>query len=147
MRKAQTSVEYIFTVGFSLIALVAATSFFLGSTNDSSDENLLNQATHIGRTMVDTSESIFYVGSGSKTTLTLDIPKGVENITIWDKRDLVITISTHFGVSELVFVSSVDLAPLVGGGEGVHLLPLLDESGRKNIEVNSVGDNVTIGQV
>lgn len=139
--------EYLFTLGLSLAALLAASVFFLGSTDDGADQNLLNEVTNIGRTVVDTAESVFYIGAGSKTTITVTVPKGVDSIAIWDKRDLVITTSTRFGVSELVFVSDVDLTPLSGGGEGNYVLPLIDEAGKKDVEIRSLGDNVTIGQI
>ena len=104
--KSQSSLEYLLVVAISLAIFVPTTYLFFNYSKDSSQDLSDAQLTEIGRTIIDTAESIYYTGEGSKTVLELSLPDNVRSAVIIDSKELVFNISSNFGISELVFISN-----------------------------------------
>src|SRR3989344_5190731 len=107
--KSQASMEFLIVIGIAFLVIVPATYFFLNFSRESAEEISFYQLEAIGRSMIDTSESLFYTGEGSKTILSVNMPNGIEGATIIDKREMVFNISTAAGYSDFVFISRVNL--------------------------------------
>ena len=137
--KGQSSLEYILIVAITFVIIVPTTYLFYNYSRESGAELTDAQVTKIGRTIVDTSTSIFYSGQGSKTTLDVNIPDKIAGAVIIDGRELVFNMSTGFGLSQLVFFSNVNLTTTgTNCDKNVCSLPELGTPGFKKVKVEAV---------
>src|SRR3989338_5936341 len=104
--KAQSSLEYLLVVALTFAIIIPTTYLFYNYSKESSQQITDAQITKLGRSIVDTAETMFYSGQGSKATLELNVPDNIASAVIIDGRELVFNITTTFGVSEIVFFSS-----------------------------------------
>jgi len=143
--KAQASMEYLLIIALTLGIIVPTTYLFYNYSKASSQELVDAQLVKLGRTIVDTSETIFYTGEGSKTVLELNVPDNVVNAQIVDGRELVFNITTNFGDEEIVFISNVNLT--TNGANciaNVCKLPDLSNSGFKKIRIQATKSSAFI---
>jgi len=143
----QASMEYLIVVGIAFLVMIPATYFFFSFSKESGQEISTSQLDSIGREMVETAESLFYGGSGSKTTMRLSIPEGVQHALIVDQRELVFNVSTAIGHSELVFFSRVNLTSAQGCGVGSCSIPQLASAGTKQVRLTALNSSVLIEQI
>ncbi|MBI2558930.1 hypothetical protein HYW20_06425 [Candidatus Woesearchaeota archaeon] len=144
--KGQSSLEYVMIVALTFLIVVPTTYLFYSYSKESSQEISDAQVTKLGRGIIDASESIFYSGQGSKTVLELNVPDRVQGAKIIDGRELVFTVSSSVGDTELVFFSSV-LITTTGCSPppSVCQIPQLGSSGFKKVKVEAITANaVTI---
>lgn len=137
--------EYLLIIALTLGIIVPTTYLFYNYSKASSQELVDAQLVKLGRTIVDTSETIFYTGEGSKTVLELNVPDNVVNAQIVDGRELVFNITTNFGDEEIVFISNVNLT--TNGANciaNVCKLPDLSNSGFKKIRIQATKSSAFI---
>lgn len=144
--KAQSSLEYLLIVAMTFAIIVPTTYLFYNYSRESSQEITDAQITKLGRSIVDSAESIFYSGQGSKTVLELNIPDSVDSALIIDGRELVFNVTTTFGVSEIVFFSSVNITTSSQNcNANICRIPELGSSGLKKVRIEAAAkDNVRI---
>lgn len=144
--KGQSSLEYLLIVALTFAIIVPTTFLFYSYSKESGQEIIDAQITKIGRDLVNTAESIFYSGLGSKTVLNVNVPEKITNAVIIDGRELVFNVTADFGVSEIVFFSNVNLTTTATNCVvNVCKIPELSSSGVKNVKVESVSkDSVSI---
>ena len=140
--KGQVSFEYVIIIALTFAIIIPTTYLFFNYSKDSSQEIVDAQLTKMGRGIIDSAETIFYSGEGSKTLLEINVPKGISAASIVDGRELVFNMTTDAGTSEIVFFSSVNLT--TDGANCVSnacSLPLLPEEGFKRIKIEAVNRN------
>lgn len=143
--KSQSSLEYLLVVALTLAIIVPTTYLFYNYSKESSQEITDSRITNLGRGIVDTAESIFYSGQGSKATVELDVPDNIASAIIIDGRELVFNATTDLGVSEIVFFSSVNMtAAALDCSANVCRLPKLASSGLKKVKIEAIGSSVMI---
>src|SRR3989338_5272195 len=136
LRSSQSSLEYLLVVAITFVIILPATYLFYSYSKESSYEITDAQITKIGRTIVDSAESIFYSGQGSKTVLELNIPDNVDSAQIVDGREIVFNVTTNFGISEIVFFSSVNLTTTSSNcNANICNIPGLASSGLKKVKI------------
>lgn len=132
MGKAQTSMEYMTIVLFITVTLIPLVLLYHSQYEGTNEQIRSNQADQIARKIVDTAESVYYLGENSKTSIKVYMPTGVENITV-SGREIVFTVRTRYGPDEVVRVSNVDITGSIPS-----------EMGIKTITVESKGSYVEI---
>jgi hypothetical protein len=144
--KGQSSLEYLLIVGLTFAIIVPTTYLFYNYSKESSQEIADAQIIQFGRTLVDTAESIFYSGQGSKTVLDMNVPEKITSAVIIDGKEFVLNMSTSFGISEIVFFSSVSITaidPYCNGN--ICNIPEFTIPGLKKIKVEAISsDSVRI---
>ncbi len=143
----QASVEYLIVVGVAFLVMIPAIFFFFNFSNETGQDISLGQLDAIGREMVQTAETLYYGGIGSKTTMKLSIPDGVHHAFIADQRELVFNTSTGSGELEMVFFSRVNLTTLSGCSIGQCDFAELGTPGTKQVRLTALNDSVLIEQV
>ena len=145
-RSGQSSMEYLLVVALTFVIIVPTTYLFYSYSKESSTELSDAKITQLGRSIIDAAESIYYSGEGSKTVLELNMPDNIESAIIIDGRELVFNIKTGFGVSEIVFFSSVTITTTPSDCNGnICNLPELGSPGLKKIKIESIpGGSVII---
>ena len=138
----QASMEYLFIVALTFAILIPTTYLFYNYSKESSQEITDAQITKLGRSIVDASETIFYSGEGSRTTLELNMPDGVFNVLIIDGKELVFNVTTAYGTSEIVFFSNVNLTTSGSNcNANVCWIPELPQQGFKKLKIEATGKN------
>ena len=121
--KSQVSVEYMLIMGFVVIMTIPLIILYHSYTANSSDEIITSQAKQIANKIVDAAESVYFLGEPSQTTIKVYMPGKVVGASL-DNKEVVFNVSTISGISEIVEVSSVDLAgklPVKGGVYSITL--------------------------
>lgn len=144
--KAQTSLEYLLVVALTLAIIVPTTYLFYNYSRESSQEIADAQITKIGTSIIDAAKTIFYSGQGSKTTLELNMPDNIQSAVIIDGRELVFNVSTSFGISEIVFFSTINITTLATNcTANICYIPQLASSGLKKVKMEVISkDTVRI---
>ena len=144
--KSQSSLEYLLIVALTFALIVPTTYLFYNYSKESSQELTDAQIIQFGRTLVDTAESIFYSGQGSKTVLNMNVPEKIVGAVVIDGKELVLNMSTPFGISEIVFFSSVNLTTLGQYCDNnVCDIPEFTIPGLKKVKVEAINtESVTI---
>lgn len=107
--KAQSALEYLMIIALVLGIIVPTTYLFFRYSIQSNIEIVDVQVNQIGRTIIDTAETVYFSGEGSKIVLELNMPKNVVDVHILANRELVFKISNEIGETEAVFFSTVDI--------------------------------------
>ena len=139
MLKSQSALEYLMVMALILGIIVPVTYLFYKYSSDSNTQILDAQLNRIGRTIIDTAESVYYSGESSKITIELKMPGGIDEIEILQNRELVFTYSSETGIREAVFFSSLDI-PIEEGSD----LTLIKGPGIKKIVIEAVDDGGTL---
>ena len=146
--KSQTSLEYLLIIALTFAIIVPTTYLFYNYAKESNQEISDSQITKLGKSIVDSAESIFYSGQGSKTVLELNVPDNVKAVQIIDGRELIFNVSTSFGTSEIVFFSKVQITTLNANCiVNICKIPELASSGLKNVKVEAVNQTTVMVQV
>ena len=82
--KSQVSVEYMLIMGFTVLMTLPLLLIYYTYSSESGDTVATSQALQIARRIVDASESVYYLGKPSQTTLKLNFPDNIKNsLLIW----------------------------------------------------------------
>jgi hypothetical protein len=122
-RNAQYAMEYMVVMAFALLALIPVLLIY--GTEKSSMESKVNanQVTQVARKITDSAESVYYLGSPSKTTLKVYMPSNVINVTISGK-EIIFKVNTQGGVSDIVAQSEVNLSGSISGRSGIRYITI-----------------------
>ena len=135
MDKSQVSVEYMFVMGFAALMTIPLLLIYYTYTADSADSVASGQAMQIARKIVDSAESVYYLGKPSQTTLKLNFPDKIESTNL-SNREVVFRMATQAGTTDIVQISSVNLSGSLPITEGIHIVTIKAEDGYVRITSN-----------
>ncbi len=143
--KGQSSFEYMLVVGLTLVLILPTIYLLYTYSLESSKSIESSQLTKIGTDIIDSAESIFYSGKGSKTVLELNIPDSILNAVIIDNRELVFNVSTETGITEILFISAVKLTTVNEKCfENVCKLDQFNSPGFKELKLTVTEENLVM---
>ena len=134
MAKAQVSVEYLILVGFIAAIIIPMIIIFNTHSIEMNENIISNQANHIAAKIVDSAESVYYLGEFSRITFTVHMPKKVSLIEIGN-NEVVFYVKKMGGFDEVVKYSHVPINGSISSASGIY-----------NIVIESKGDYVWIGE-
>ena len=126
--KSQVSVEYMLVMGFATLMTIPLLIIYYTYTSDSGDSVATSQALQIARKIVDSSESVYYLGKPSQTTLKLNFPDSIHSTNL-SSREVVLKIKTRSGITDIVQVSSVNMSGSLPVTQGIHIITVKAEEG------------------
>ena len=126
--KSQISVEYMVIMGFATLMTLPLLLIYYTYTSDSSDSVATSQAQQIARKIADSSESVYYLGRPSQTTLKLNFPDSIYSTNL-SSREVVFKIKTRSGITDIVQVSSVNMSGSLPITQGIHIITVKAEEG------------------
>lgn len=131
-RKAQVAMEYMILVGFLVVITIPLILVYNTQYKGTNIQIISNQADQIGQKIVDTAESVYYLGQPSKTTLKVYMPQQIENVVVGN-NEITFRVIVNNGIDEVVKMSSVPINGTLKATSGMHY-----------ITVQSVGSYVNI---
>ena len=133
--RSQISVEYMLIMGFATLMTVPLLLIYYSYSSDSSDTVATGQAMQIARKIVDTSESVYYLGSPSQTTLKLSFPDKIQSINL-SKYEVVFKMKTKNGITDVVQVSAVNITGNLPKSQGIHVITVKAQDGYVSVTSN-----------
>ena len=133
--KSQISMEYMLIIGFASLMAIPLLLIYYTYTSESSDSVATSQALQIARKIVDSAESVYYLGKPSQTILKLNFPDRIYSTNLSNK-EVVFKIKTKDGVTDIVQVSSVNMSGTLPKTQGVYTLTIKAEDGYVQIISN-----------
>lgn len=120
-KKAQVSMEYMIVIGFVtfVVLVLLIQSFFYKRQVE--NQVSTTQAEQIVRSIIDTSEQVYYVGKPTKTTLKVYMPAGVQSIE-FPNGTLLLKIKTESGVSDITYPSKVNITGSLSPNPGIRYI-------------------------
>jgi len=134
---AQIAMEYMMVVGFALLMVIPLVAIYGSQGQAAKDQVNENQAYNIGRKIVDSAETVYFLGEPSKTTLKVYMPYNIQSITVSDQTiDFVIL--TAKGPSNISSESStVNLTGTISTNPGIHYIEIIASNNVVNISTRS----------
>lgn len=132
MSKAQVSMEYLVIVGFVAAITVPLIVIFVTHSTEMNENIISNQVDHIASKIVDTSESVYYLGESSKITFRVYIPKKINYVSIGN-NEVVFYVKKQNGIDHVVKYTPVPINGSISVTSGLH-----------DIVVESKGDYVWV---
>ncbi len=133
--RSQVSVEYMLVMGFAALLTIPLLLIYHTYSADSIDSVATSQALQIARKIIDASESVYYLGKPSQTTLKLNFPDGIHSTNVSGK-EVVFKIKTQAGVTEIVQVSPVNMSGTLPISAGIHVVTVKADDGYVQITSN-----------
>jgi len=133
--KSQVSVEYMMVMGFAALMTVPLLLIYYAYSSDTNDSVAASQALQISRKIIDSAESVYYLGKPSQTTLKLNFPDRIESVSLAN-RELTFKIKTKEGITDIVQVSSVNMSGSLPATQGIHVITIKAEDGYVQITSN-----------
>jgi len=152
-KSGQAMVEYLMMIGVALLILIPTIVFFSSQTNDLTTSATFTKLDSIGSSLVESIDSIYILGEDSKTSLSVNVPAGLQNITFLNytsgsqllSNDLIFHARSGTVNSQLLFVTTYPF--FIGNCTG-NSIPFPDSfvqnPGRKDFTITSCGDSVAI---
>ncbi|MEK6892161.1 MAG: hypothetical protein AABX25_03175 [Nanoarchaeota archaeon] len=133
--KSQVSVEYLLVMGFATLMAVPLLLIYYTYSADTTDSVAISQSMQIARKVVDASESVYYLGKPSQTTLKFNFPDRIQSTNL-SNREVVIKVKTQAGVTDIVQVSAVNITGTLPTSQGIHVLTIKADDGFVQITSN-----------
>ena len=133
--KSQVSVEYMLVMGFATLMTLPLLLIYYTYSSDSSELVAASQALQVARRIVDASESVYYLGSPSQTTLKLNFPDRIYSTNL-SNYELVFKIKTKNGITDIVQVSAVNLSGSLPISQGLHIVTVSAQTGYVQVTSN-----------
>ena len=133
--KSQVSVEYMLVMGFAALITLPLLLIYYTYSADSTEFVATSQALQIARKIVDSSESVYYLGKPSQTTLKFNFPDRIYSTNLTNK-EVVFKIKTKSGITDVVQISSVNMSGSMPTTQGIHIITVKAEDGYVQITSN-----------
>src|SRR3989338_1845309 len=121
MYRAQASSEYIIIVGFVVGITIPLMLVYFTFANNVNDQIISAQLEQISKSIIDSADTVYFLGEPSQTTLKVYLPKGIQSVQIINKA-INYKIRTGHGINDIVFVSSSDLTGVLPTSSGIHFI-------------------------
>ena len=130
--KSQASVEYLMIFGFVVLITIPLIIGYFSYTSEISQRVTSSQIDTLAKKIVDSAETVYYLGEPSQTTIRAYIPNGVSSVNLSGK-EIIYRVITTTGTSDIVRISSVNLTGSLPKSQGNYLITIKAEGGRVNV--------------
>jgi hypothetical protein len=127
-KEAQISIEYMFLIGFVTLIAIPLVIVHYTFTQQSQDEITSSQVMQVVKNIIDSAESVYYLGEPSQATLKVNLPSNVESSDISSGREVVFTLRTKSGETEVVQSSPINITGSLPQNGGVYKLTIQAKS-------------------
>ena len=147
--KSQSALEYLMIIAITLGIIIPTSYLFFRYSSESNIKIVDSQIGQIGRSIIDTAETVYFSGEGAKIVLEVNMPKEAEDIDIVVRRELVFKVTSILGTTEMVFFSSASV-PIISSDPSAGCatngncdLSVISGIGMKKIKIEAINDGGT----
>ena len=153
-KRGQVSLEYLMILGMTLAVLIPASYLFYDYSQGSNSQVVRGQIDSVAANVLTQASAMYSLGKGNRITLDLTIPSSVQNITILDNAEIVITYRSPQGLQDAVFFSTTNITGVYNLDGTPCIVPCSDTlwstkpvaSGAVQLKIESQGAYVTLNQ-
>lgn len=142
LRRGQSAVEYLTIVTLSLLILVPTSYYVLSYANDLQARTEARQLGVVGEQITTTIDEVYASQTGSFIRLDLQLPETTKNVTVRDSKEIVFSLQTRLGETDLVFFS--DNVNITNGTSCSPRCGLPLGPGQNTVKLENHGTNVSI---
>lgn len=121
--KGQISVEYMMIIGFVTVITIPLIIIYQTFNEDSNAEINSAQVEQVAKNVVDTSESMFYLGEPSQTSIKVNIPDGVKAVKVGN-NEIAFNLTVGSGTAEIVRTSAVNITGSLPSEKGTYTITI-----------------------
>ncbi len=132
--RAQVSMEFLIVVGFAFLMTIPLFILFYRQSETINTEVTASQIDKVASEIRDAVDEVYYLGSPSKKTITVYIPKGVQSITLNDNY-ITFLVDAPGGDYEIVKWTAGNVSGSIDTFKGIH-----------HISAESLGNEVMISE-
>ena len=122
--RGQISVEYMVIIGFVTVITIPLIIIYYNFIQESNDEITSAQISQIAKKIVDASESVYYIGEPSQTTLRVNVPDGVVSANLSSGKEVVFRIRSGTGEADIVQTTSVNISGSLPTKKGTYAITI-----------------------
>jgi uncharacterized protein (UPF0333 family) len=119
MKKSQASQEFLLIIGFVLITLIPISLFAFQTYADAQDSLRTKYANDALQTILQESQTVYYLGPPSRSTFEIYIPERAQAVTFADK-DILIKIKIQGGIDTLNIPNDLNISGSIPITQGIH---------------------------
>jgi hypothetical protein len=127
--RGQSAIEYLIIVGFALTVIAVLTIVYYEHDSSSRNRIAVSQVDRIAKKIVDSAETVYYLGSPTRTTLKVYLPSSIERIVI-SNREVNFQVRSKDGLSDIESLSAVNLTGNISTTEGIKYIKVIAQAGR-----------------
>jgi uncharacterized protein (UPF0333 family) len=123
-KRGQVSIEFMAIIGF--VTFIAITMLIISQfyQRQVSTQVETNQVDHLARKIIESSESVYYLGEPSKTTINANMPDHVETIQI-DTNEITFKIKVAGGkTTDISYTSNVNITGSISPTPGLKKISI-----------------------
>ena len=117
--KGQFSMEFLIVLGFAFLMTIPLIALFYQQSDNLNKDISGSQIDKVASEIRDAADEVFYLGSPSKKTITVYIPKEVDVITIVNNT-IIFAVTSSGNDYEVVKWSSANLTGSITPSVGIH---------------------------
>lgn len=110
MGKSQASMEHVMIVAVAFLTIVPMVYLFYSYSQSSVEDINFARLHKFGNTLVNTAETVYYLGEPTRITLEETVPEGIKNMTIKIDGQIYELIFTLQDGSDAVYSSNVNIS-------------------------------------
>ncbi|MBI2672273.1 hypothetical protein HYX16_05040 [Candidatus Woesearchaeota archaeon] len=118
--KGQASFEYVIMVGVVLVLLIPIASYVI---YHSSQTIKINQADDAVKSIAKKADTVYALGKGSKSFVSVILPSGIINTSI-NNNDIIIVLSIYGGKTEIIAHTKANLVGSLPTLKGSLTIPI-----------------------
>ena len=122
-------------MGFVTVMTIPLLILYFEYSSSARDSVATSQALQIARKIVDSAESVYYLGQPSQTTLKLNFPDGIYSANL-SSKEVVFKVKIEAGIAEVIQISSVNITGNLPTSPGIHMLTIQAQSGYVQVTSN-----------
>jgi uncharacterized protein (UPF0333 family) len=134
--KAQVAIEYLAVISFALLVLIPYTLYLQSVSRNLNEENDLTIASNSVQKIGQISDWVYSQGKPAKTTILIQIPRNVEEISFNGKM-MNWKIRTSSGTSDIYYISVANLTGNLPKNPGYYNVLIQAVENGVNISVSS----------
>jgi len=115
-------------IGFVTIMMIPLIIVYYTFTQESKDEINSVQMLEIAKKIVDASESVYYLGEPSQTSLRVNIPNNVVLVNL-SSKELIYRMKTRIGMVDIVQSTNVNISGSLPVNASTYLITIKAKSG------------------
>ena len=122
--QGQISVEYMVIIGFVTVITIPLVIIYQSIVQESNEEISSYQIRHIAKKIVDESQTVYYLGEPSQSTIKINMPGNIVLANLSYGYELVFKIKTKTGKSDIVLNSAVNITGSLPTSQGLYTLTI-----------------------
>jgi hypothetical protein len=128
MQRAQSSIEYLIIVGFAFAVIAVLFVVYYEHDTSTKSQVMVSQVDRIAKKVIDTSETVYFMGEPTRSRIKVFMPTNVKEITI-APNSLIFTVQSKEGLSDMDYPSSINLTGNLSATQGIKYISVIAQQG------------------